>query len=343
LKAEGPMVPDSALNRAFFVQQDSTLGGGTYDIVIFDIQTQTLLKTIPIGPLAGAPTQMVRWGTQGLAFLTDTYGTGGGLLYILQGLNPSSAMRGTAAGITVTVTGSNFTSGSTVEINGTVRATTFVSATQLTFQLTEADQAFPTYLSVGVSNTGHDVSVYEFRHSESSADHHEPWQSERSGRQFTNTYGAGNGLYSQHGDPVERKSAHYYLCQRNRGDRRSKLWRLRHDRELSGDGGESRARGWNLERCHARGGQPCSGDHVCSAFVDCYRIYRANRECIGLRVRCRHGHPGQRHDACDDLHLRHAGQRRVDGGRLRHGGQCIAACAKSFARWREFGRCLYRG
>ena len=169
LKANGPMVPDSTLNRAFFLQQDATLGGGYYDIVIFDLQTQTLLKTIPISQLAGVPTQMVRWGSQGLAFLTDSYGTGDGMLYILQGsdisglstpppgaitLNPASVVEGAAAGITITVTGSNFTSTSTIEVNGSARATTFVSATQLTFQLTAADQAFPTYLSVVVSNAG---------------------------------------------------------------------------------------------------------------------------------------------------------------------------------------------
>ena len=169
LKADGPMVPDSTLNRAFFVQRDATLGGGYYDIVIFDLRTQTLLKTIPITKLAGAPTQLVRWGSQGLAILTDSYGTGYGMLYILQGsdisglsapppgaitLNPSSVVEGTAVGATVTVAGSNFSSNSIVEVNGSSRATAFISATQLSFQLTAADQAFPTYLTVIVSNPG---------------------------------------------------------------------------------------------------------------------------------------------------------------------------------------------
>jgi hypothetical protein len=35
LKAEGPMVPDSTLNRAFFLQQDATLGGGFYDLYLY--------------------------------------------------------------------------------------------------------------------------------------------------------------------------------------------------------------------------------------------------------------------------------------------------------------------
>ena len=168
-EADGLMVPDSTLNRAFFLQADATLGGGYYDLVIFDMQTQTLLKTIPLTVILGYPTQMVRWGSQGLAILTDSYGTGYGMLYILQGsdisglstsppgaisLSPASVVEGAGTGIIITVTGSNFLSTSTVEVNGSARTTTFVSSTQLSFQLTAADQAFPTYLDVVVSNPG---------------------------------------------------------------------------------------------------------------------------------------------------------------------------------------------
>ena len=50
---------------------------------------------------------------------------------LLTGINPSSAIAGTSS-FTLTVSGSNFISGSTVKWNGTALATTFVSASQLT-------------------------------------------------------------------------------------------------------------------------------------------------------------------------------------------------------------------
>lgn len=55
-------------------------------------------------------------------------------------LSPNSAVAG-AAGFTLTVTGTNFTSGSVVQWNGGVRTTTFVSSTQLTAAITAADIA----------------------------------------------------------------------------------------------------------------------------------------------------------------------------------------------------------
>jgi hypothetical protein len=165
----GLMVPDSTLNRAFFLQQDTTNGAGVYDLKIFNLSTQTLLKTIPLASIVGYPTQLVRWGSQGVAFLTDSYGTGQGLLYILQGsdisglsspppwaitLNPARVVEGSASGTTITVTGTNFLSTSTVLVNGSARTTTFVNSTQLSFHLTFADQASANYLSVAVTNSG---------------------------------------------------------------------------------------------------------------------------------------------------------------------------------------------
>ena len=55
-------------------------------------------------------------------------------------LSPAAVTAGAAAQ-TLTVNGAGFTNGSTVSFNGTTRATTFVSATQLTIGLTAADQA----------------------------------------------------------------------------------------------------------------------------------------------------------------------------------------------------------
>ncbi len=66
-------------------------------------------------------------------------------------LSPSSAGVGGAA-FTLTVTGTNFISGAQITWNGTTRATTFVSATQLTGQITAADIATQGTASVSVVN-----------------------------------------------------------------------------------------------------------------------------------------------------------------------------------------------
>ena len=72
-------------------------------------------------------------------------------------LSPSSAVAGLPA-FTLTVNGSNFVSGSVVRWNGTNRATTFVSATQLTAAITAADIAAAGSASVTVQNPGVAIS-----------------------------------------------------------------------------------------------------------------------------------------------------------------------------------------
>jgi len=67
-------------------------------------------------------------------------------------LIPSSTQAGAAAATTVTVTGTNFIPASTVQVNGAARTTTYVSATQVTFQLTVADQATAQLIPVTVVN-----------------------------------------------------------------------------------------------------------------------------------------------------------------------------------------------
>lgn len=69
----------------------------------------------------------------------------------ISGLNPSSATAG-GAGFTLTVSGSNFVSGATVNWNGSARTTTFVGATQLTANISAADIATAGTASVSVVN-----------------------------------------------------------------------------------------------------------------------------------------------------------------------------------------------
>lgn len=66
-------------------------------------------------------------------------------------LNPASATVGDA-GFTLTVTGSNFVNNSLVKYNGTDRATTFVSATQLTIAVTAGDLANPATAAITIVN-----------------------------------------------------------------------------------------------------------------------------------------------------------------------------------------------
>jgi len=62
-------------------------------------------------------------------------------LPIISGLSPASTTNVGGSGFTLTVTGSNFLNGSTVQWNGSDRSTNFVSATQLTATITSADIA----------------------------------------------------------------------------------------------------------------------------------------------------------------------------------------------------------
>jgi hypothetical protein len=61
------MVPDSALNTAFFVSST----GGVATIQSFNLTTRAPIDTITIPNVMGDPTRLIRWGQNGLAFLTD--------------------------------------------------------------------------------------------------------------------------------------------------------------------------------------------------------------------------------------------------------------------------------
>jgi hypothetical protein len=87
------LATDSALKRAFVLTPLTTVpnsgqGANSYTLNIYDLNTQALLNTITIPDVLGAPLRMVRWGTNGLVFVTSNWpseGTTVGALYILQG------------------------------------------------------------------------------------------------------------------------------------------------------------------------------------------------------------------------------------------------------------------
>jgi hypothetical protein len=67
------MVPDGKLNIAYFLGQTRDANGtGTYVIEAFDLTHFTLMGAISIPNVSGGPpSKMIRWGSNGLAFLTD--------------------------------------------------------------------------------------------------------------------------------------------------------------------------------------------------------------------------------------------------------------------------------
>jgi hypothetical protein len=78
-------------------------------------------------------------------------GTGNNPVPTLTSLSPASAVAGAAAQ-TLTLTGKNFLSSSTVTYNGVGHTATFVSATQLTISLSATDQAKAGSYAVAVTN-----------------------------------------------------------------------------------------------------------------------------------------------------------------------------------------------
>jgi hypothetical protein len=68
-------------------------------------------------------------------------------------ISPTSAIAGGAA-FTLTVNGTNFVSGSTVNLNSNAQTTTFVNATQLTGAILASDIATAGNFSVTVTNPG---------------------------------------------------------------------------------------------------------------------------------------------------------------------------------------------
>jgi uncharacterized protein (TIGR03437 family) len=63
------MVPDGSLGLAFFLYGGLN-SGGTYTIESFDINHFTPVAAVTIPNVAGVPTHLIRWGSNGLAFTT---------------------------------------------------------------------------------------------------------------------------------------------------------------------------------------------------------------------------------------------------------------------------------
>ena len=123
------------------------------------ISATQLSATIPASDFLAAGTAQVVAFTRG-----PGGGTSGGIQFTIvaptiTSLSSSTTMSNTTpacspSGITLTVSGTNFVNGSVVDWNGSPRATTFVSATQLTAAISAPDIASAGTASITVSNSG---------------------------------------------------------------------------------------------------------------------------------------------------------------------------------------------
>ena len=89
-QAGGLVIPDSSINRAFFLGQTVfQLGTPNFTIEAFDLRTFVPLAEIVVPNVGGLPTRFIRWGTSGLAFNDSA-----GYVYILE--NPFVTARSAA-------------------------------------------------------------------------------------------------------------------------------------------------------------------------------------------------------------------------------------------------------
>jgi len=178
----GPLsIVDPTLKRFYTLlevaEPDRT---NAFQIQTFDQTQFRLLHTILIPNTVGQPTNFIRWGQSGLAFVTNNGGPTGaiGKLYILDGsfVNPSGVLD-TSAGIpinpvptltglspltttvssqsiTLTVTGRDFTRQATVYWNGNSLQAAIVDSTELSAQIPASDLSAVTQATITVSNSG---------------------------------------------------------------------------------------------------------------------------------------------------------------------------------------------
>jgi hypothetical protein len=103
--AGGLVVPDSSINRVFFLGQTrAQLGSSDHTVVSYDQSHFTPVSSLTIQNLVGSPVAISRWGTSGLAIVTYNSNWGpvsgpAGMLYILD--NPAfvSARQQAQAGV----------------------------------------------------------------------------------------------------------------------------------------------------------------------------------------------------------------------------------------------------
>lgn len=169
------VIPDASTGKTYFLNPFGTYNQyGALSVLAFDQTSLAETASLSFGSFgqttATTGTQMVRWGSNGFALrgLAPTATTSGAILLftssitsgsnlnttpVASALAPASAPAG-GADFTLTVTGSGFVPGSTVEWNNSPRITTMVSATQLTATIYASDIATMGTAQVTVVNPG---------------------------------------------------------------------------------------------------------------------------------------------------------------------------------------------
>jgi len=121
--------------------------------------------------LSGDAFDLIRWSSDGLAFRTavDFWGSGTGRVVLLRGpfvlprsSNPNpvpsvstaspNGVAARAGNTWVTITGSQFVTGSTVTWNGSARATVFINSGQLRVAIPAADLTSPKTVNLRIVN-----------------------------------------------------------------------------------------------------------------------------------------------------------------------------------------------
>ncbi len=86
---QGIMIPDGTLGYAYFLDQPTTQSGSnTYTLSAYDLTHFTLAGSVSINNVVGTPVKIIRWGTNGLAILTQNLAPNlypGAAVYLLNG------------------------------------------------------------------------------------------------------------------------------------------------------------------------------------------------------------------------------------------------------------------
>jgi uncharacterized repeat protein (TIGR01451 family) len=166
----GPSAADPTVGRVFFLDQNN-YGATAHVISAFDSLHFTSIGTTELDDMAGDVFDLIRWGTDGLAFRTevDFWGAGSQRVVLLHGpfVVPHSAVPNLIPSITtlipntasvgtgntwLSVTGAQFIPGSVVTWNGVARTTVFVSSGQLRAAIPFGDMATAQTATVKVVN-----------------------------------------------------------------------------------------------------------------------------------------------------------------------------------------------
>ena len=165
------VIPETAKGHTYFLDGDALYAQyQSLDIGVYDQASSGLVGTVPFLSIYPPDAlDLVRWGSNGFAFrsvditgstpsanqiviVTSDLVTSSGTtpIPILASLSPTKVYAGGPT-YTMQLTGSGFTSASTVLIDGSPRATTYVSGTSLTAEVLDSDIATTGQLNVQVT------------------------------------------------------------------------------------------------------------------------------------------------------------------------------------------------